>query len=75
MSNPRSDFSLAQLSEGVTTDPYVIKKAISNLKRFDSEGKLPPLPGWEGTALEGFMDILGLNGRPVRVNHGPGMKR
>lgn len=74
MSNPRSDFSLAQLSEGVSIDPYVIKKASKNLKRFDDEGKLPPLPGWEGPTLEGYMDILGLNGRPIRVNHGPGMK-
>lgn len=72
--NANADFRLVPL-DGVSADPYVTRKAVSNLRRLYGEGMLPPIPGWEGDTVEGYMDILGLNGRPVRVNRNPVTKR
>jgi hypothetical protein len=65
-----ADFSLSSLSQLVNTSREVIDKAKGTLESLYRREQLPPLPGWEGSILEGYMDILGLNGRPIRVNHG-----
>lgn len=74
MVNVGQDFALNQLQESVHTDPYVIKKASSNLRAFYEEGKLGELPDWDGDPLEGWMDLLGLNGRPIRQNRVNGVR-
>lgn len=72
--SPNADFHLIPM-DGMSVGPEVVQKAVSNLRRLQGKGKLPPISGWEGDAVDGYMDILGLNGRPVKVNHGPGMKK
>ena len=74
MPNPNSDFHLLPL-DGHTVDPYVKRKAINSLRQLHKAGDLHPLPGWEGEVVEGYMDLLGLNDRPIRVNRSVGMKR
>jgi len=74
MRSPNADFHLVPM-DGVTVDPYVRTKAANNLKRLYEEGDLKPIPGWEGGVVDGYMDLLGLNDRPIRVNRTVGMKR
>lgn len=69
-----SDFHLLPM-DGMSIAPDVAQKAIDNLERLNAEGKLKPIEGWPEDSLGGFMDILGLNRRPIKVNHGPGMKK
>lgn len=44
-------------------------QAAANLELWHEAGFLPPVEGWqEGTALDAYMDILGLNERPMMDN-------
>lgn len=74
MNNPNADFHMVSLADGVVIDPETVEKAKVVLESLHADEKLPPLDGWEGSPLEGYMDVLGLNGRPIRVNHGPGLR-
>lgn len=73
MAKAHADFHLVPL-DGMAIGPDVRRKAVNNLQRLCDEGELPAIPGWEGDVFDGYMDILGLNGRVIKVNHGPGMR-
>lgn len=70
--NPRADFSVAALSEPVHTNPQLNQKAEENLRRLHEEGKLPPLEDWDGDTIDGYLDMLGLNGRRIRYRRSVG---
>lgn len=72
--SPNADFHLVPM-DGTSVDPYVRKKAANNLRVLYEAGDLPPIPGWDGDTVDGYMDILGLNDRPIRVNRKTGLKR
>lgn len=62
-SDPFRDFS--------TMHPVTVlieqqEKATAVLEGLDQAGVLLPIPGWEGSVLDGYLDVLGLNGRPVK---------
>lgn len=40
-------------------------RAVSRLHDMDEQGLLQPVQGWDGSPLDAYMDILGLNGRPL----------
>lgn len=48
--------------------------AIKVIKDLNERGELKPIEGWTGSTLAGYLDILGLNNRPMtgneRFNHG-----
>jgi hypothetical protein len=74
MNNPNADFQLLPLTT-TETQEEVAAKAIKNLKAWHEDGKLEPLPDWSGDTLEGYMDVLGLNGRPIRQNRVNGVRQ
>jgi len=39
------------------------EKAAEVLESYGNHGRLGPIPGWHGSILDGYLDILGLNGR------------
>lgn len=44
-------------------------EALDRLKAMDEQGLLVPVPGWdrhEGTTLDAYIDILGLNDRALK---------
>lgn len=44
-------------------------QAFRNLWTWYKAGMLPPVEGWDhGSSFDAFMDILGLNGRPMMDN-------
>lgn len=51
------------LSRGVLDRTPVQEAAAENLKQWHEAGALLPIEGWKGDILEGYLDILGLNGR------------
>lgn len=47
-------------------DPQVVADAVAWITRKVTSGDLPPIDGWDGDPVEGYLDLLGLNGRPMR---------
>lgn len=54
--------------QGVSTAPETVEKATAVLKDWAQAGRLAPLYDWDGGLVEGYMDMLGLNGRRVKMN-------
>jgi len=42
--------------------------AVQALKSLSRRRLLKPVHGWQGSTLDAYLDILGLNGREVRMN-------
>lgn len=72
--NIGADFKTATMAESIHTPPETIEAAIRVLECLDFQGKLGPIEGWEGDPMAGYMDILGLNGRPIRQNRPVGLR-
>lgn len=72
--NIGADFKTAAMAEAINTPPETIEAAIKVLESLDYRGKLAPIDGWDGDVMAGYMDILGLNGRPIRQNRPVGLR-
>lgn len=55
----------------VTTSPEDQLEALAHLRRLNARGKLRPIDGWDGDLVEGYADMLGVNGRPLRNSFRP----
>lgn len=47
-------------------DPEIIADATAWIARKVASGDLRPIDGWDGDPVEGYLDLLGLNDRPMR---------
>lgn len=74
MANPARDFSGLQAIEITDMSPENIKAATAFLTGLHGRGQLEPIDGWEGDTLEGYLDLLGLNGRSVRLSRPAGIR-
>lgn len=66
-SNMDASFQPALLLHAPTTEEQRAD-AIEVLKNLNENGRLKPIEGWRGSTLSGYMDILGLNERPMIGN-------
>lgn len=73
MSRNRQDPVDCYTSHSTMMQPPALKEsreqAIEKLKSLNIQKRLKPVHGWPvSQTLEAYMDILGLNGREVRMN-------
>lgn len=52
-----------QLASITSPDGHEKLKAVEYLSRGLSQGTVPPILDWDGDALDGWLDLLGLNNR------------
>lgn len=67
VANPSADFHIVP-RDGTSVALEVRQQAAENLESFHLAGKLAPIEGWDGGTLEGYLDILGLNDRRIKMN-------
>jgi hypothetical protein len=60
MKKPKVDDKLQTVIDRPYATVETHRKAYEVLSHKDQAGKLPPIEGWEGSTLDGWVDILGI---------------
>ena len=67
-----TDLEVASTYGRTEINPVAAVEATAAVKRMGERGDLPPIYGWEGDTVEGYLDMLGLNGRKMRDSNRSG---